>query len=152
MSGAFAGTAGTTLSIIATVFIILFGLIFFLVLFFMNKGLKALNRGFKGAGGDVTKQFGESIEGMDAAQDQLEELSVLTDAAKVGVRSAIGFAEHVVAFLRSDAFQVGLPVAIWVGWLVVAVPRVLVFGRTRRKRIVFEPVPPPSWEEEEDLD
>ena len=61
----------------------------------------------------------------------------------ISLYSNIGAADKLVAFVRSDVFQVGVPVVLWFFLVAVTIPRLLVGGKKKKKPT---PIPPPSWE------
>lgn len=138
--------AAKVFQIIGIVAIILGTLVFAVVFFFIGKLLKSFNKTFVGKGRDITGQMRESMKEMDIAQDQLAAFDVVATQVKAGMDSAIGVADRAVGFLRSNAFQVGLPVVFWVLFLMVAVPRGLFRRPKKKQKKEVKPIPPPSWE------
>ncbi len=139
--------AATALEIIGAITIVLGVLIAIAVLFFVNRGLKAANRGLEGRRGDVSRDLRASMKGLDEAQVQLDAMSTATAGVKSGMEAAISAADRVVAFVRSSVFQVGVPTVMWVLLVLIAVPRGL--SRSRKllkKKKKKKPIPPPSWE------
>lgn len=118
----------------------------FLILFYAGKLLKEINRSLGERAGGIRKQVDSSLSGIDAAQSQLEAVSGVTASVTAGMEKAIEAADKAVAFLKSGAFQAGLPAAIWVLFLAVTIPRSL---RRHKKKSKAKPIPPPSWEREE---
>lgn len=120
----------------------------FVILYMAGKSLKKVNLSLVGRAGDMRKQVEASLSGMDTAQGQLAAFSTVSTSVKAGVDKAIEAADKAVGFLKSTAFQVGLPAAIWVLFLAVTLPRGLI-RRKKKKKSEVKPIPPPSWEKEE---
>ena len=120
----------------------------FVILYMAGKSLKKVNLSLVGRAGDMRKQVEASLSGMDTAQGQLAAFSTVSTSVKAGVDKAIEAADKAVGFLKSTAFQVGLPAAIWVLFLSVTLPRGLI-RRKKKKKSEVKPIPPPSWEKEE---
>jgi len=137
--------AGTIFEIIGIIAIILFGLIMLAILFFMGKGIKHLNKILGSRRGEVSKDLVTSLKSLQQAQDQLEAVSIMTATVKDGMSAAIGITDKAVDFLKSDAFQVGLPLTFWFLLVAVAVPRGFL-GKKKHKKKKTGPIPPASWE------
>lgn len=132
------------LEVIATIAIIIIGLVTIVVLFVLNRGLRSLNRTLESGRREIDKDIRLSISGLDEARGQLDEISAVTEAARAGMRSALSVADVAVTFLKSRAFQLGVPVALWLLLLGVSIPRSLASGKKKRKKAA--PIPPPSWQ------
>ncbi|MFH1150601.1 MAG: hypothetical protein V1748_09035 [Actinomycetota bacterium] len=139
---------GTFLRILGIVAIVLGTLIWVAVLPFMARALKKLNKSLSERARGVRGQVDTSVAQIEEAQAQIQALAAGTELARASIESAIASADRVVGFLQSGTFQVGLPIVLWFGLLVVAIPRAIVGVRRRRTRIVL--IPPPSWEQETD--
>lgn len=140
--------AARIFQIIGIVGILIAGFLVIIILHFLRKGLKKANKSLGGGRSEVRRELASSLKGLDGAQEQLEALSEVTASVKAGMLSGIGVADRVVAFVRSDAFQVGVPVAMWFLLLVFTFPRVLAASRKKPKK-KKTPIPPPSWELED---
>lgn len=140
--------AAKVFQIIGIVALVLFVPIGVIVLYMAGRLLKKVNRSLRERAGGIRKQVDASLSGIDAAQDQLAALSTVSASVKAGMDKAIEAADKAVGFLKSAAFQAGLPAAIWVIFLAVTLPRGLV-KRRKKKKSKVEPIPPPSWEKEE---
>lgn len=132
-----------TFQVVGIVAIILAGLIAIPVFHFLSKGLKRLNESIGSRRSEIHRDLRVSLEELDGAQGQLDQISAATEVARAGMSSALAAADATLAFLRSNAFQVGVPVAMWSILLAVTIPKSL--ARHRKKRL--EPIPPPSWQE-----
>lgn len=139
---------GTFLKIAGIVAIVLGALIWVVLLPMIARALKKLNKGLSERARGLRGQVDASVSQIEEAQSQIQALAAATEVARAGVKSAIGTADRVVGFLQSGTFQIGLPIVLWFGLLVVAIPRAIVGVRRRKPRIV--PIPPPSWEQEAD--
>ena len=135
--------AAKVFEIIGAVIIVLSMLIAVAVFYFLNKGLKKVNMVLKDHRGDVSKDLLIGLDGLKEAEGQLELVTAVTETVKVGMRSGIAAAEKLVLFVKSSAFQMGVPVAMWVMLVFVAIPRALL---PRKKKKKATPIPPPSWE------
>jgi len=133
--------------VIGALAIILFGIILIALLFFIGKGLKKLNRMIADHRAGITRNLDVSLGGIQEAQVQIDALSVLTSTVRTGLGSALSGADMMVSFLKSSVFQTGLPVLLWMGLIAVTMPRAL-FGSLKKKKKTSstKPIPPPSWE------
>jgi len=131
------------LQIIAIVVIAFAILLFILLLPLLSRLLKKLNKSLSAGRPAIAREMSTSIGEMNAAQDQIESVAVVTDSVKSGMKAAISAADKAVEFLESSAFQVGLPALIWVLFLTVSIFR-LVKPRKVKKEVTV--IPPPSWE------
>jgi ABC-type thiamine transport system substrate-binding protein len=136
--------AAKVFEIIGAAAIILSVLIAVAVLYFLNKILKKVNKVLGERKGDVSKDLQMGLDGLKGAQGQIETVSAMTKVAKAGMRSTVSAADKLVAFVKTEAFQTGVPVVMWVMLVFVALPRAL-FPRKKKKKKVT-PIPPPSWE------
>jgi hypothetical protein len=141
--------AARIFQIIGIVGILIAGFLVIIILHFLRKGLKKANKSLGGGRSEVRRELASSLKGLDGAQEQLEALSEVTASVKAGMLSGIDVADRVVAFVKSDAFQVGVPVAMWVLLLVFTVPRALAASKKKPKKKKKIPIPPPSWELED---
>lgn len=139
--------AAKVFQIIAIVVMVVTLFILILILPFISRMLKKLNKSFADRRVGIRSQMTASLTEMEAAQGQIEALSQVTASVKDGLDSMMGVTDKAVAFLRSNAFQFGLPVVIWLLLLVVAIPRG-VRGPRPRKKPAPVVIPPPSWEDE----
>jgi hypothetical protein len=139
--------AAKVFQIIGIVALVLFIPISFIILYMAGKFLKKVNRSLAGRARDVRKQVDASLSGMDTAQDQIAALSTVNASVRAGMDKALEAADKAVGFLKSTAFQAGLPAVIWVAFLAVTLPRGLIRLK-KKKKSKIEPIPPPSWEEE----
>ena len=137
----------TVFEIIAVVAIVLAVFIACFVLPISARYLKKTYKSLRPVSRGLRDQVGTSITGIDAAQVQLDAFAQATSGIKAGMDSALRGADKAVSFLRSNTFQVGLPVTLWVLFLVVALPRGL-RRPAKKKARKKEPVPPSSWERE----
>jgi hypothetical protein len=137
--------AAKIFQIIGIVGILIAAFLVVVILHFLRKGLKKANQALGTGRREVRKDLTSSLKGLDDAQGQLEAFSVMTDTVKAGMGSAIGAADKLVAFVRSDVFQVGVPVVLWFFLVAVTIPRVLLGGKKKKKKKPT-PIPPPSWE------
>ncbi len=137
--------AAKIFQVIGIVGILIASLLVIVVLYFLRKGLKKANQSLGGGRSEVRKELASSLKGLDGAQEQLEALSAVTESVKAGMRSGIGAADRLVAFVKSDAFQVGVPMAMWLLLIVVTIPRAVSGGKKKIKKKPT-PIPPPSWE------
>lgn len=140
--------AAKVFEVIGIVALVLLIPIAFVILYMAGKSLKKVNLSLVGRAGDIRKQVEASLSGMDTAQGQLAAFSTVSASVKAGVDKTIEAADKAVGFLKSTAFQVGLPAAIWVLFLSVTLPRGLI-RRKKKKKSEAKPIPPPSWEKEE---
>ncbi len=140
--------AAKIFQIIGIVGILIATFLFIVILHFLRKGLKKANKSLGGGRSEVRKELTSSLKGLDGAQEQLEALSAMTASVKAGMQSGIGAAERFVAFVKSDVFQVGVPVVLWFLLLVFTIPRALSAGKKKKKKKPT-PIPPPSWELED---
>lgn len=134
--------------IIAITAILLGTLMFAAIFFFLGKFLKSVNKTFVGRGREISGQMKASMDEMDSAQEQLKAFGAVTSQVRGGMDTAIVYADRTVSFLKSNTFQLGLPLALWFLLLVVTIPRGIRAQRVR-KRVKAKPIPPPSWEEKE---
>jgi hypothetical protein len=141
--------AARIFQIIGIVGILIAGFLVIIILHFLRKGLKKANKSLGGGRSEVRRELASSLKGLDGAQEQLEALSEVTASIKAGMLSGIGVADRVVAFVKSDAFQVGVPVAMWFLLLVFTFPRALAASKKKPKKKKKTPIPPPSWELED---
>jgi hypothetical protein len=139
--------AAKVFQIIGIVALVLFIPIASIALYMAGKLLKKVNRSLGERAGGIRKQVTASLGEIDAAQDQLEAFSAVAASVKVGMNKAIEAADKAVGFLKSGAFQAGLPAAILVLFLAVTLPRGLRMRKKKKSRI--KPIPPPSWEKDE---
>ncbi len=138
------GVVARVFEIIGIVAIILLGLITVAVLYFLNKGLKKLNGITRSGHSEIGRELRVSLSGLDGAQGQLDQISAATEATRAGMKSALSAADAALAFLKSNVFQVGVPVCMWLLLLAVTVPRSLAGSKKKKKKV--EPIPPPSWQ------
>lgn len=139
--------AATIFEIIGVIAILLGVLIVIAVFFFMNKGLKSLNKVLGARKGDISKDLRLSMDGLNDAQGQIDALAAMTDGVKAGMQSAIRAADTLVALVKSNAFQVGVPAVMWVLLVFIAIPRALFpLKKNKKKKKKITPIPPPSWE------
>ncbi len=131
--------------VIGALAIILFGIILIVLLFFIGKGLKKLNRMIADHRAGITRNLDVSLGGVQEAQVQIDALSVMTSTVRTGLGSALSGADVMVSFLKSSVFQTGLPVLLCIGLIAVTMPRAL-FGNLKKKKSSTKPIPPPSWE------
>jgi len=136
--------AAKVFQIIGAVIIVLSVLIAVAVFYFLNKGLKKVNKVLKDNRGDVSKDLLTGLDGLKEAEGQLEVVTAVTETVKAGMRSGIAAADKLVVFVKSSAFQMGVPVAMWVMLVFVAIPRALLPRKKKKKKAT--PIPPPSWE------
>ena len=125
------------LAILMALFIVI------VVLNFLNKGLKGLNKAIESGRGTVRKDLTSSIEGLETAQVQLGAVTSLTEGARAGVAASLDLSDRLLDFLRSGTFQFGVPLLFMLWILFLAAPRAL-FRRKRRRK--SKAIPPPSWE------
>lgn len=142
--------AAKVFQVIGVVFIILFTLVFVVALPFLSKFLKKLNRSLGDRGRVVRDQMRSTLTNIETAQDEIRSVSAMTEAVRGTMDSAIKTADGAVAFLKSSAFQVGVPLAVWTLFLLIAVPRGIRWRRLKKKRTGPKPIPPPSWTDEDD--
>ena len=140
--------AAKVFQIIGIVALVLFIPTSFIILYMAGKSLKKVNRSLVGRAGDMRKQVDASLSGIDAAQGQLAAFSTVGASVKDGMDKAIAAADKTVGFLKSTAFQAGLPAVVWILFLAVTLPRGLVKLKKKKKSKV-KPIPPPSWKNEE---
>ncbi len=131
------------LQIVGALAILLALFIVIVVLYFLNKGLKGLNRTIESGKGAVRKDLASSIEGLETAQVQLGSVMSLTEGVKAGVSASLALSDRLLVFLRSRTFQVGVPLLFMLWILLLATPRALFRKRLRRRR---KAIPPPSWQ------
>lgn len=108
--------------------------------------LKKTNSSLAGKARLVGDQMRSSINGMDAAQDQIKAASEITASVKAGMSASIRSADRALGFLNSRPFQAGVPILLWVLLFAIALPRGL---RKLKKKKKIKPIPPPSWEKAE---
>lgn len=137
--------AAKVFQIIGAVIIVLSVLIAVAVFYFLNKGLKKVNKVLRDHRGDVSKDLLIGLDGLKEAEGQLEVVTAATETVKAGMRSGIAGADKLVVLVKSSAFQMGVPVAMWVMLVFVAIPRALL-PRKKKKKKKATPIPPPSWE------
>lgn len=135
--------AAKVFQIIGIAAVVIFTLLFALVLPFLSRLLKKLNRSLADRAGGIKKQVSDSLSEMDTAQGQIEAFGAVTASVKSGIGTVISAADRLVAFLESGAFQVGLPVVLVFLMLFIGLPRGLLRRKKPRK---VEMIPPPSWE------
>lgn len=134
--------------IIGIVFTVLFTILIIVALPLINRLLKQLNKSFSERKNTITQEVTRSEIGMDTARQQVDALKASTDIFRRNLEKVVTIADSAVAFLDSNAFQLGLPLVLWVLFFAVALPRGLRQKRRKRKR--FEAVPPPSWEKQKE--
>lgn len=136
------------LQIIGIVSVVLVTFVGVVVLPIMAKFLKKAHGVFREKARDIPNQLGATVESIGVAQGQIDALIATTASVKSGMEAAIGLADRAIAFLSSTVFQVGLPAVLWALFLIIALPRGL--RRRKKKGPKIRPVPPPSWEREQE--
>lgn len=136
----------TAFRIVAITFILLGLIIAVIILRFLAKALKKQNKSFMARARDVRQQMASTVVEMDEAQGQIEAVAIATKGVRKGMDQALASSEAAVNFLESRAFQVGVPVALWFLFLVIAVPRGRIMVRAAAKSRPKRVIPPPSWE------
>ena len=142
--------AAKIFEIIGVVAIVIFIPIFVLIFHFLGKFLKKVNKSIGTSRSGIRNNISSTMTGLDGAKVQIEALTATTTAVSSGMRSAIGSADKLVAFLKSNAFQMGIPVALWTILAVVGLTRGLTPVKPKKKKNKPTPIPPPSWELESD--
>lgn len=137
--------AALVLQIIGTVVLVVLIIALAIALPLLSRLLKKLNKSLHATGRSFKGQMKSTVSNIDIAQGQLQSFGAMTTAARAGMGSAIGVTDKIIAFLKSGAFQAGLPVVAWFLFLVVAIPRSL-FHKKKVKKV--KPIPPDSWEVE----
>ena len=136
--------------IIGVVAIVIFVPIFVLLFRFLSKSLKKANKSLWTRRSEIRNNLSSTLKGLDGAQGQIEALSAMTANVSSGMQSAIGAADKLIAFVKSNAFQRGIPVALWTMLAVVGITRGLAPIKPKKKKKKPTPIPPPSWELESD--
>lgn len=140
--------AARIFQIIGIVGILIASFLVIVILHFLRKGLKKANKSLGGGRSGVRKELTSSLKGLEGAQEQLAALSAMTESVKAGMQSSIGAADRFVTFVKSDVFQIGVPVVLWFLLLVFTIPRAISAGKKKKKKKPT-PIPPPSWELED---
>jgi len=135
--------AARIFEIIGAVVVLIVLIIMAFILPIIARLLKGINKTLCERESDITGKIGLSMTTIDEADEQIEVFDAITSGIKASMKSAIGFSERVVSFLRSKGFQVGLSIAIWSFFFFIALPRALVEHGKKKQR---KPIPPPSWE------
>lgn len=133
----------TVFQVIGVISIFLAALVVIIVFYFLNKGLRHLNSVLDSRRKEIGRDLRTSLEGLDEAQGQIEALSAATAGVRAGMDSAISAADTAVSFLRSSAFQIGVPAAMWLLLVLIAIPRAL---RSPARKKSVKVIPPPSWQ------
>jgi len=129
--------------IIGIVVIILVVLVSVVVLPFLSRLLKKLNKSLSAERPAIAREMRTSLGELEAAQDQIEAVVVVTDSVKSGMKAAISAADKAVGWLESNVFQIGLPILLSLLILTASIVRGL---KPRKGKKAVAVVPPPSWE------
>jgi ABC-type multidrug transport system fused ATPase/permease subunit len=138
--------AAKIFQIIGVVAVVIFVPVFILLLRFLGKSLKKVNKSFGTRRSEMRKNLSSTLSGLDDAQTQIEALSATTDNVREGMRAASGAADRFLAFVKSNTFQRGVPVALWTVLAVAGITRGLTPVKPKKKKKKPTPIPPPSWE------
>jgi methyl-accepting chemotaxis protein len=142
--------AAKIFEIIGLIAILIFVPVFILLLRFLGRSLKRANKSLGARRSEIRGNLSSTIKGLDSAQGQIDALSGMTATVSSGMQSAIGAVDRFLAFVKSNTFQRGIPVALWTMMAVAGITRGLTPVKLKKKKKKPTPVPPPSWEQKRD--
>jgi len=139
--------AAKIFEIIGVIAILIFVPVFILLLRFLGKSLKKANKSMAARRSEIRGNLSSTSKGLDNAQGQIDALSGVTTAVSSGMQSAVAAVDKFLAFVKSNTFQRGVPVALWTMLAVVGITRGLAPVKPKKKKKKPTIIPPPSWEQ-----
>jgi len=137
--------ASTIFKIIGIVSIVACTLVGILALPFLARFLKKVNESIADRSRQIRDQVSTSLNEIETAQTQIETIATTTSSIKAGMNSCLTTADKAVSFLESRIFQTGVPAALWLLLIAIALPRGL--RKSKSKKKARRVIPPPSWDD-----